>query len=102
MDSLADTSCAGPNWIPLFFTGETVNVFGYDGLQRTAAVPLATCATMVMTESGQRVVLVCPQMLWFGTDLKRSLINPNQLRMHGTIVRDDPTTAGDDFWIDHR
>ena len=29
------------------------------------------------------------------TKLGRSLINPNQLRMSGTIVHDDPTTDGD-------
>ena len=32
IDSLADTSCTGKNWIPLLFTGDMVNVFGYSGV----------------------------------------------------------------------
>ena len=95
IDSLADTSCVGKNWIPLLFTGDMVNVFGYSGVQHDSAIPLATCATKIVSESGSAYILICPQMLWFGTKLPRSLINPNQLRMSGTLVKDDPTTDGD-------
>ena len=95
IDSLADTSCAGVNWIPLFFTGDTVSVSGFDGRERSKGIPIATCATMVTTESGSQYILILPQMLWFGEQLSRSLINPNQLRVHGTLVKDDPTADGD-------
>ena len=88
IDSFAETSWAGWNWIPLLFAGDTVNVFGYSGAQQNSATPLATCATKIVTESGTPYILICPQMLWFGT-------NPNQLRMSGTLVHDDPTTDGD-------
>ena len=95
IDSLADTSCAGRNWIPILFTGDTVNVFGYSGAQQDSAIPLATCTTKIVTESGTPYILICPQRLWFGTKLSRSLINPNQLWVSGTLVQDDPTTDGD-------
>ena len=94
-DSLADTSCAGMNWIPLFFTGNTVSVSGFDGRERSKGIPIATCATMVTPESGLQYILVLPQMLWFGEQLSQLLINPNQLRVHGTLVKDDPTADGD-------
>ena len=77
------------------FTGDTVNVFGYSGAQQDSAIPLATCTTKIVTESGTPYILICPQMLWFGTKLSRSLINPNQLQMLGTLVHDDPTTDRD-------
>ena len=95
IDSLADTSCAGINWIPLYFTGDTVNVHGYNGMEQDTSIPVATCATKVITEAGTFYILVMPQMLWFGNTLQRSLINPNQLRMHGTLVKDDPTIDGE-------
>ena len=95
IDSLADTSCAGINWIPVFFTGDMVNVAGFDGEERSTGIPIATCATLVTTEAGSQYILILPQMLWFGKKLSRSLINPNQLRVHGTLVKDDPTADGD-------
>ena len=32
-------------------------------------------------------------MLWFGNKLSDSLINPNQLREYGLLVKDDPFNA---------
>ena len=69
INSLADMSCAGVNWIPLFFTGNTVSVSGYDRRERSKGIPIATCATMVTIESGLQYILILPQMLWFGQQL---------------------------------
>ena len=96
-DTLADTSCAGPNWIPLLFTGETVDTFDHHGSKQHSSVPIATCATLIYTSNGIPYILICPNMLWFGTALDRSLINQNQLRMHGIVIKDDPTAS--DFGI---
>jgi len=96
IDSLAETSCAGVNWIPLFYTGETVTVYGFKGNEADQSVPLATCATKIVTVNGQVYILICPQMLYYGTQLPRSLINPNQLRAAGTIVHDNPATDRED------
>lgn len=94
IDSLAETSCAGANWIPLFFTGETVDVSDYHGALQHRAIPIATCATKLASHSGATWILIMPQMLYFGQQMARSLINPNQVRMSGTLVRDDPTLEG--------
>ena len=34
-------------------------------------------------------------MLWFGTALKNSLINPNQIRAYGLSINDDPFNANE-------
>ena len=54
-------------------------------------VPVATCATIVTTKSGRDYLLVGNKGLFFGSSTKRSLLNPNQLRMNGIRVVDDPT-----------
>lgn len=92
MDSHADTCCAGANWTLIGLTGQTCDVSPFT--QQYAAVkdvPIGTCATSVTDESGETLILVCHQMLWFGDSLPHSLLNPNQLRHGGTPVRDDPT-----------
>ena len=48
IDSLADTSCAGQNWIPLLFAGDTVNVFGHSRAQQDSTISLVTCATKII------------------------------------------------------
>jgi len=47
-------------------------------------VPVAACATI-------DYLLVGNEGLFFGSSMKRSLLNPNQLRMNGTRVINDPT-----------
>jgi hypothetical protein len=45
-------------------------------------------------------LLVADQMLWFGTQLPNSLINPNQLRAYGLSVNDNPFDTSSAFGID--
>jgi hypothetical protein len=45
-------------------------------------------------------LLVGDQMLWFGSSLPNSLINPNQLRAYGLIINDDPFDNSRQFGID--
>ena len=40
--------------------------------------------------TGHEYLLVSDQMLWFGSQLDHSLINPNQICEHGLPVYDDP------------
>lgn len=94
MDSNADTSCVGLNWTPIYFTGDTVQVLPFtDSYDSLKDIPVATCATIVTTEDGARILLIASEVLFFGSSLKHSLINPNQLRMHGLKVTDDPTVT---------
>jgi hypothetical protein len=41
-------------------------------------------------ETRQDYLLVMDQCLWFGSLLKHSLMNPNQLREYGHYIYDDP------------
>ncbi len=91
-DSHADTGCAGANWTPIAFTGQTCNVAPYsEEYEPMIDVPVATCATALTDPNGRTTILVCHQMLWFGTKLRNSLIKPNKLRLGGTNVFDDLT-----------
>ena len=99
VDSAAESSCAGLNWMPLLCTGDVANVFGFNGAETDTAIPIATCATKVIAKSGIPYILICPQMLYYGAKMQRSLLNPNQLWHEGTIVGDDPTTDGEDFGL---
>ena len=97
IDNHADTICAGPNWRLLELTGEycTVAPFSSDYSPKPD-IPIARCATTyTCPTSGDSVVLVADQVLWFGNDLHCSLINPHQIRAHGHGVCDDP-------WDPHR
>jgi hypothetical protein len=54
-------------------------------------VPVATVATAWdHPVTGQTFILVIHQALYFGKQLDHSLINPNQIRVTGIPVCDDP------------
>jgi hypothetical protein len=97
IDNYADTICAGPNWKLLELSGEycSVSPFSAD-YQPKANVPIAKCATIyTRPSSGDSVVLVADQVLWFGNELHCSLIDSHQIRSHGYSVCDNP-------WDPHR
>ena len=48
---------------------------------------------------GKEYLLVGNEMLWFVNTLADSLINPNQLRSYGLLVKDNPFNAND-FGVD--
>ena len=64
-------------------------------------IPIARCCT-VWTDhrDSSEYLLVGDQMLWFGTSLPNSLINPNQLWAYGLLVNDDPFDNERDFGIE--
>jgi hypothetical protein len=97
IDNHADTICAGPNWTLLELSGEYCNVSPFStDYQPKQNVPIARCATTyTCPTTGDCVVLVADQVLWFGDELHCSLINPHQIRYHGYGVCDDP-------WDPHR
>ena len=93
IDNHADTICAGPNWKLLELSGEfcSVTPFSADYHPKTN-VPVAKCATAyTCPESGQSVLLVADQVLWFGADLHCSLLNPHQIDRLGIVYA---TTSG--------
>ena len=101
---MAETSCTGSNWVPVEFTGYTCDVYPYKGGYETAKnIPVATCATVVEGEDGSDFLLIGHEMLYFGRDMDRSLINQNQVRHHihhqSSTVQDDYTRSDVPFGI---
>jgi hypothetical protein len=100
---LANTCCAGANWSLLETTGKYCKVSPFLGsYEPVSEIPLARCCTVRTDQSdSSEYLLVCTQMLWFGTRLLHSLINPNQLQAFGLYVNDDPFDNTREFGIEH-
>jgi hypothetical protein len=102
MDTHADTSCAGANWSLMELTGELCDVNPFlASYQPVQEIPVALCCT-VWTDQTDSIeyLLVGDQMLWFGTRMPNSLLNPNQMRAYGLGVYDDPFDTSQTFGID--
>lgn len=101
LDTRADTICAGKNMRVLNWTGQTCSVKGfhssYDAL---SDIPIARCATGV-TINGYTYILVFNEALYFGETMDHSLINPNQIRITGIDVCDNPFDRNTRLGIDH-
>jgi len=91
-DTHADTCCAGKNWKVLNFTNEVCEVTPFlDSYEPVKEVMVATCGTVwTSPNTGREYLLVGDQMLWFGSQMNNSLVNPNQIREYGLPVYDDP------------
>ena len=101
MDSHADTCCAGANWKVEHFTGQVCEVAPflsqYDPVQE---IPIARCSTVWTSPyTGKEFLLVADEVLWFGTSLPHTLLNPNQILAYGLQLNDNPFTQSDDFGI---
>jgi hypothetical protein len=92
LDSRADTTCAGINCRPLYYTGQHCEAYGFhNDLSPIKNVPIATVATAWSNQhTGESFILIIHEALYFGSSLDHSLVNPNQLRAHGLIVHDNP------------
>ena len=102
LDTRADTSCAGANFKLHELTGQTCSVSPFsDKYDPLTDVPIATCLTAYTNEYGRTFILVFHEMLWFGDGMDHSLINPNQIRLTGTPVSDDPFDDTRRLGIDH-
>ena len=101
MDTHADTCCAGANWALLEYTGQVCEVSPFlSSYAPVSEIPVARCCTVWTDDrDGREYLLIGNKMLWFGTTLPHSLINPNQLRAHGLRVGDNPYVDEADFGI---
>ena len=101
MDNHADTICFGKNFRPIYFTSQVCTVSPFlDSYESRLDVPICTGITAVDLEDGSTVLLEAGQGLYFGDDMDRSLINPNQIRAFGVAVCDDPTDPHRPLGID--
>ncbi len=91
-DTRADTCCAGHNCRPIYYTGQQCEVQGFhDDFSPVTNVPIATVATTWSDPiTGQGFILILHEVLYFGSSMNHSLINPNQLRHYGITVYDNP------------
>ena len=92
MDSHADTCCAGSSFRLIEYTGQTCTVAPFTTtLSELKDVPIVKAATAYDDPiTGETLVLVLAQALWFGDKLENSLICPNQLCNNGLKVEDTP------------
>ena len=91
MDTRADTSCAGINFWLHELTGQTCTVAPFSATYEPILdVPIATSLTAYTDRYGRTWILVFNKVLWFGSSMDHLLVNPNQIRMTGTPVSDDP------------
>ena len=88
---------ANQNWntmltlLILVYTGRECEVSSYtDTYESIKKVPIVTGATgYTPPTTGQRSILILNEALWLGNQMQHTLINPNQLRHFGLIVKDD-------------
>jgi len=92
LDTRADTTCAGVNCRPLYFTGQNCEAYGFHSdLTPISDMPIATVATAWSNPlSGESFILIINEVLYFGSSLDHSLVNPNQLRNFRIDVYDNP------------
>lgn len=90
-DNHADTHCFGPNFRPIEWMDIQCTVNGFmDGLGSAERIEICTGATAWDSEHGETLILIFGQGLWFGNQMNKSLVNPNQCRAYGISVCDDP------------
>eukprot|EP00978_Attheya_sp_CCMP212_P023952 scaffold74379_cov59-Attheya_sp.AAC.1 len=92
IDNHADTLCLGANCLPVYFTGELCDVAPYsDSYTFKKDVPVAQASTAyTYPDTGETIIFILNQGLWFGAELPNSLWNPNQIRNYGHTLCDDP------------
>jgi hypothetical protein len=108
LDSHADTCVAGPNFQLDEYTGDFCDVTPYSAdFQPLTNIPVVNASTVFTDDvTGETVILRFNQVIWYGSRLDMSLINPNQIRHSGLVVSDDPMdktrtfgVTGDGFHI---
>jgi hypothetical protein len=90
-DTNADTCCLGCNFIPIHYTNRTADVYPYnDAYEPIENVPIVSGATAYDHKDGSTSILIFNEALYYGDQMKHSLINPNQVRFNGLDFWDNP------------
>jgi hypothetical protein len=92
MDNHADTHALGSNCTIINWTGRSCNVAPfsehYPPMKDIDIVSAATAYDDPVTD--QTTILIFHEALWLGNYMVDSLINPNQCRIYGISICDDP------------
>ena len=101
-DSNAMTSVAGTNFLVLQYTTRMADVYSYDLNQAPKKnIPIVTAATAYdCPRLHTTYILVFNEILYYGTALDHSLINPNQVRHYGIGYWDNPFDPDHGLQID--
>jgi len=77
----------------LEYHGQVAKVSGFlEAMESLKDVPIVKAAIAYDNpNTGESIVLIINQALYFGKDLSHILLNPNQMRANGLIVEDIPT-----------
>ena len=88
MDSHADTSLCGGNFVVIDYASQEYDVTPYNSKDVEKDVPIATCAIAWDDSSGVTYIMKIHQANYMGDrGMDHSLINPNQLRAHGVEIQ---------------
>ena len=80
MDTMANSSCTGANWVVLEDTGMRCNIYPFKkGYEAEKDVPVATCATCNKSKDESNFILVGHKMLYSERGMNMSLLNQNQI-----------------------
>ena len=95
MDTMADTSCARANWTIIKDTSQQCNIY----LSKTryivdSNVSFATYTTLVEYVNRNDFMVIEHKMLYFGQEMKHSLLNQNQIRDN---IKNERGQVHDDF-----
>ena len=92
IDNHADTTCFGPNFRVTYVTDQECNVYPFtDQYKPIQSIPIVTaCTAYDDPVTGESYILEFNQGLYFGHKMKHSLICPNQCRVYGIDICDDP------------
>ena len=92
LDSHADTCVGGSNTTLLGPIQRTIDVSAFAPSYGTQTLPIATVGTVwTNSETGIDYLLVIHNAIYMGSDMKNTLLNPNQMRSNGLRVDDCPT-----------
>ena len=82
----------GKNCVVFNYTRQECDVLLYtDTYESINSLPIAKAGTAWKSpETGATYILVLNEGLWMGDKMDHSLINPNQLRLYGVTVQDNP------------
>jgi hypothetical protein len=96
LDTHADTCGLNDVAKVLEYTGQVAEVSGFaNSMQAIRDVPIVKAALAYDdSDTGETIILIINQGLYFGDQLDEILLNPNQIREYGHTVNDVPKRLG--------
>ena len=87
VDTHADTHCFGKNFVPFAWTDLVCTITTFLSSYKVQEdIKIFSGATVVTLDTGETILIIFGQGLWFGYRMDKSLVNPNQCRSYGVGV----------------